>query len=148
MTDTILIVDDERNMRLVLTAMLKKAGYDVESAADGLEALAVMAQQSVSAVVTDLKMPRLDGMGLLDRVMEDHPAVPVIIVTAYGTVSSAVDALKKGAFDYITKPFDQDDLKSVIAKAVRTRSLNNEEILFGAAEMETPGIIGTDAVMR
>ncbi len=148
MTDRILIVDDERNMRLVLKAMLRKEGYEVELAADGLEAAAILAQQAVSAVVTDLKMPNLDGMGLLARITENYPGLPVIIVTAYGTVSSAVDALKKGAFDYITKPFDQEELKNIIAKAVKTRTLNEEELLAGPAELETSGMIGSSEAMR
>ena len=144
----ILIVDDERNMRLVLKAILRKEGYDVELAADGLEALAIMDRHKVAAVVTDLKMPRLDGIGLLDRIMEDYPAVPVIIITAHGTVASAVDALKRGAFDYITKPFDQDELKGVIAKAVKTWSLNEDEILDAMADIESSGIIGSSPGMR
>ncbi|HQF74796.1 MAG TPA: response regulator, partial [Syntrophales bacterium] len=102
----ILVVDDEVNMRLVLKAMLTKEGYEVETAADGLEALALLKRHDVTACVTDLRMPRLDGMGLLNRMAEEYPAVPVILITAHGTVATAVDALKKGAFDYITKPFD------------------------------------------
>ena len=90
----ILIVDDEANMRLVLKALLSREGYDVLTAADGLEALEVLTNQDVKVVVTDLKMPRLDGMGLLDRMVRDYPAVPVIMITAHGTVDSAVDALK------------------------------------------------------
>ena len=109
----ILIVDDELNMRLVLKAMLKKEGYEVVTAADGLEALKILREEKIAVVATDLKMPRLDGMGLLDRIMQDDPALPVIILTAYGTVANAVDALKKGAFDYLTKPFEQDELKTV-----------------------------------
>ena len=121
----ILIVDDEVNMRLVLKTMLKKEGYDVETAADGLEALALLKRHDVTACVTDLRMPKLDGMGLLNRMVEEYPSIPVIIITAHGTVATAVDALKKGAFDYITKPFDQEELKNVIGKAVKTRVLSD-----------------------
>ena len=92
----ILIVDDELNMRLVLKAMLKKEGYDVVTASDGLEAMKVLREEKIAVVATDLKMPRLDGMGLLDRIIQEDPALPVIILTAYGTVATAVDALKKG----------------------------------------------------
>ena len=143
----ILIVDDEVNMRLVLKAMLKKEGYEVETAADGLEALALLRQQDITAVVTDLKMPKLDGMGLLDRMVEEYPSVPVIILTAYGTVATAVDALKKGAFDYITKPFDQDELKNVILKAVKTRVLSDEEVRSAPAELDRGEIVGTSQSM-
>ena len=143
----ILIVDDEVNMRLVLKAMLTKEGYEVESAADGLEALALLKRHDVTACVTDLKMPKLDGMGLLSRMAEEYPAVPVILITAHGTVATAVDALKKGAFDYITKPFDQEELKRVIGKAVKTRVLSEEEIQLAPAEIDRSEIVGSGAQM-
>ncbi|MDP2725741.1 MAG: response regulator, partial [Syntrophales bacterium] len=100
----ILVVDDELNMRLVLSAMLKKEGFDVITASDGAKALKILKEEECVAVITDLKMPNLDGMGLLSQVAQDYPFTPVIIVTAHGTIATAVDALKKGAFDYITKP--------------------------------------------
>ena len=139
----ILIVDDEVNMRLVLKAMLKKEGYDVETAADGLEALALLRHHEITACVTDLRMPKLDGMGLLNRMVEEYPSIPVIIITAHGTVATAVDALKKGAFDYITKPFDQEELKNVIGKAVKTRVLSDEEVQFAGAELDRGEIVGS-----
>ena len=100
----ILIVDDEANMRLVLKAMLGKEGYDVATAGNGLEALSVLRGHDIAVVVTDLKMPKLDGMGLLERVVEDYPSIPVILITAHGTVATAVDAMKKGAFATTTGP--------------------------------------------
>src|SRR4030065_2639837 len=93
----ILIVDDELNMRLVLAAMLKKEGYEVASASDGGEALQILKSGKRAAVVTDLKMPNIDGMELLHCISEQHPEVPVIMITAHGTVATAVEALKKGA---------------------------------------------------
>ena len=101
----ILVVDDELNMRVVLGAMLKKEGYEVLSAADGLEALKAPEKGNMDVVITDLQMPKLDGMGLLEKILDQYAATPVIIITAHGTVATAVDAFKKGAFDYITKPF-------------------------------------------
>ena len=148
MINRILIVDDERNMRLVLSAMLKKEGYEVETASDGMEALKALRQRDIAVVVTDLKMPGLDGMGLLERVIHDYPSTPVIVITAYGTIATAVDALKKGAFDYITKPFEQDELKGVIHKAIKTRALNEEEIIPAPEEIDRIGIIGTGRAMR
>ncbi len=127
-TPKILIVDDEANMQLVLRAMLKKEGYDPLTAGDGIEALRLLRKSAeVAAVVTDLKMPHLDGMALLYRIIQDYPDIPVIIITAHGTVATAVDAMKKGAFDYITKPFDMEEIKRVIAKAVRTKRFNEHE---------------------
>ena len=116
--EKILIVDDELNMLLVLEAMLKKERYDVVTASDGREALNILKNYDVAVVVTDLKMPRLDGLGLLSRIEADYPSIPVIIITAHGTVETAVEALKSGAFDYITKPFDQDELKKHYKKGI------------------------------
>jgi DNA-binding NtrC family response regulator len=120
----ILVVDDELSMRVVLAAMLKKEGYEVFTAGNGMEALTIIKEKQISVVATDLKMPGLDGMALLQKILQYDHAMPVIILTAYGTVASAVDALKSGAFDYITKPFENDELKTVIMKAVRTRQLD------------------------
>ncbi len=143
----ILIVDDELNMRLVLDAMLRKEGYAVVTAADGLEALGILKANDISVVVTDLKMPKLDGMGLLAKVMQDYPAIPVIMMTAHGTVNNAVDALKQGAFDYITKPFEQDDIKNAISKAINTRKLRERDVLAGPQDVDWYGIVGESAGM-
>jgi two-component system, NtrC family, response regulator AtoC len=130
----ILVVDDELNMRVVLEAMLKKEGYEVFTTSNGYEALSIIKKEAISVVATDLKMPGINGMELLQQIIQYDSAMPVIILTAYGTVSSAVDALKKGAFDYITKPFEQDELKTTILKAVRTRLLDGGSLpAIGAA---------------
>lgn len=139
----ILIVDDELNMRLVLSAMLKKEGFDVSSASNGREALQVLQSNRFAVVITDLKMPDIDGMVLLSRIAEQHPEIPVIMITAHGTIATAVEALKKGAFDYITKPFDLDDLKNIISKAVKTRTLKENELFLTPSEVDRLGIIGT-----
>ncbi len=138
----ILIVDDELNMRLVLSAMLKKEGYEVASVSDGREALQILKSSKIAAVVSDLKMPDIDGMELLSRISEKYPEVPVIMITAHGTVATAVEALKKGALDYITKPFDLDELKNVISKAIKTRNLKENELFLPPEEIERTGIIG------
>ena len=143
----ILIVDDEINMLLVLEAMLRKEGFSVLKAADGLEALQFLENEDIAVVVTDLKMPGLDGLGLLGRVTDEYPGIPVIIITAHGTVSTAVESLKKGAFDYITKPFDREDLLNIIQKAFRTQALSEAEILPEAGEIDHLNIIGTSAEM-
>ncbi|MCX5854244.1 MAG: sigma-54 dependent transcriptional regulator [Deltaproteobacteria bacterium] len=145
----ILVVDDELNMRLVLKTLLSKEGYEVVTASDGLEALKVLKNNDdVKVIVTDMKMPKLDGMGLLDRVIREYPSTPVIIITAHGTIATAVDALKKGAFDYITKPFEQDELKSIIHKAVKTRRLNEDELLLSPEDMDRQGIVGSSEAMQ
>ncbi|HEY6104463.1 MAG TPA: sigma-54 dependent transcriptional regulator [Anaeromyxobacteraceae bacterium] len=144
----VLIVDDELNIRRVLAAMLKRDGYEVTAAADGEQALAVLARAPVQVVVTDLVMPRLDGLSLLRRVAADYPDVPVIVITAHGTVDSAVAALKAGAFDFITKPFEQEELKKVIAKAARAHEIARQDVHGPSAEGEKPPLVGQSPAMR
>lgn len=140
--EKILVVEDELNMQMVLRAMLQREGYEILTASDGIEALGILKDNQPAAIVTDLKMPRLDGMGLLEKVQDDFPEIPIIMITAHGTVSTAVEALKKGALDYITKPFDQDDLKNIIHKAVKTRRLNDTKAFPGPGP-DRSGIIGS-----
>ncbi|MBN1470496.1 MAG: sigma-54-dependent Fis family transcriptional regulator [Syntrophaceae bacterium] len=139
----ILIVDDELNMRLVLSAALKKEGYEISAASNGKEALQILKSNKFAVVITDLKMPDVDGMEVLTRIAERYPEIPVIMITAHGTIATAVEALKKGAFDYITKPFDLDDLKNIVSKAVKTRVLKESELSVAPSEIERIGMIGT-----
>jgi len=122
----ILIADDELNIRRVLEAILRRDGYDVVTAANGEEALAGMSR-GVHTVITDLKMPGLDGMGLLRRLSVDYPDVPVVMITAHGSVENAVEAVKLGAFDYVEKPFDQEQIRQIVAKALRTHILSRRD---------------------
>jgi nitrogen regulation protein NR(I) len=143
----VLIVDDETNIRRVLAAMLKREGYEVTTAADGEQALAVLQKLPVSVVVTDLVMPRVGGMDLLKRVVADWPDVPVIMITAHGSVDSAVTALKAGAFDYITKPFDQEELKKVIEKAARAHDLERQNVHSPGGTAGSP-LVGESPAMK
>jgi DNA-binding NtrC family response regulator len=118
----VLIADDELNMRRVLEAILRREGYDVVTAANGLDALAAM-NRDVHTVITDLKMPGLDGMGLLKKLSADWADVPVVMITAHGSVENAVEAVKLGAFDYLEKPFEQEQIRQVVAKALSTFEL-------------------------
>ncbi len=144
----VLIVDDEMNIRRVLAAMLKRDGYEVTTAADGEQALAVLQKTPVHVVVTDLVMPKVGGMELLKRVSADYPDVPVILITAHGSVDSAVAALKAGAFDYVTKPFEQEELRKVIAKAARANDLERQNVHEGAGEADRPPLVGESPAMR
>ncbi|HTP26626.1 MAG TPA: sigma-54 dependent transcriptional regulator [Anaeromyxobacteraceae bacterium] len=144
----VLIVDDELNIRRVLAAMLAREGYEVTATADGEQALAVLQKTPVHVVVTDLVMPRIGGMELLGQIGAQFPDVPVIVITAHGTVDSAVQALKAGAFDYITKPFEQDELKKIIAKATRAHEIERQNVHGPAADGEKPPLIGQSASMR
>ena len=118
----VLVVEDETNLRKVLATMLRRTGYEVVVAADGEEGLGAFQKSKIDIVITDLIMPKVGGMELLKAINATAPEVPVIIITAHGTVDSAVEAIKLGAFDYITKPFDQAELQSVIAKAAKTHT--------------------------
>src|SRR5262245_53881161 len=119
----VLVVDDEANLRKVLGAMLRREGYDVTLAADGEVGLHEFQKNGADIVVTDLVMPKFGGLELLKAVNALAPDVPVIIVTAHGTVDSAVEAIKQGAFHYVTKPYEKDELRAVIAMAARTHDL-------------------------
>jgi two-component system response regulator AtoC len=125
-TKRVLIADDEINIRRVLEAILRRDGYDVVTAANGDEALAGM-NRGVNTVITDLKMPGLDGMGLLRKLSADYPDVPVVMITAHGSVENAVEAVKLGAFDYVEKPFDQEQIRQIVAKAMRTHMLSRRD---------------------
>ncbi len=123
----ILIVDDEANLRKVLSAQLQRDGYETHVAADGEEGLAFLKEHHIDMVITDLRMPKVDGMDLLRAALRDDPSRPVVMITAHGTIDNAVEALKTGAFDYITKPFDQNEVRLVVKKALRTRDLSSAD---------------------
>ena len=133
----VLVADDELNMRRVLEAMLRREGYDVITAANGAEALTGM-KSDVHTVITDLKMPVLDGMALLKKLSAEYPDVPVVMITAHGSVENAVEAVKLGAFDYLEKPFEQEQIRQVVAKAINTYSLARPERAAGGAVQPRP----------
>ncbi len=113
----VLIVEDEENERTGLAELVSGWGYQAETAADGVEGLDKIAQWSPSIVVTDLKMPRLGGLELLERISSDSQTMAVVVVTAQGTIDSAVQAMRMGAYDYITKPIDTARLRSILQNA-------------------------------
>jgi len=120
MKPVILVVDDEPNLRKVLSANLRLADYHPMTAIDGADAIEVLQTEDVHVVISDIRMPNVDGMALLNHITDNYPLLPVIMITAHGTVDTAVEAMKLGAFDYITKPFDQEELQLVVRKAVAT----------------------------
>ncbi|MBN1334955.1 MAG: sigma-54-dependent Fis family transcriptional regulator [Deltaproteobacteria bacterium] len=134
----ILVADDEVSIRKVLSAMLRRNGYEVVGVEDGAQAVRRLQEERFHLLVTDLRMPRMGGMELLAWCREHAPGVPVIILTAYGTVNSAVEALKLGAHDYVTKPFDQDDLKRVVGKALASERHARREPQEDAQDPSAP----------
>jgi DNA-binding NtrC family response regulator len=126
----VLIVDDEINAGKVLSAIISDAGYKVITSLNVEKAIKIIPQKDIDVVITDLKMPGKDGMQLFEYIAENHPDIPVIFLTAYGTVESAVYAMTRGAFYYFIKPPDYLKLKSMLAKALEQRFLKKEiEIL-------------------
>lgn len=123
MTFSILIVDDEKNIREGLGKALEMEGYEVLLAADGQEAFERIGEDEVDLVIADLKMPRMSGEELLERVVDTHPTIPVIILTGHGTIESAVNAMRAGAFDFMTKPVNLDRLGLLVKRALSTREL-------------------------
>ena len=145
----ILVVDDEANLRRVLSAQLTRDGYEVHVAEDGEAGLAFLKEHHIDLVITDLRMPKVDGMDLLRAALRDDPSRPVVMLTAHGTVDNAVEALKTGAFDYMTKPFDQNEVRVIVRKALRTRDLASADATRDVVASSTPkegiarfGIIG------
>ncbi|MGK3960192.1 sigma-54-dependent transcriptional regulator [Sorangium sp. So ce118] len=122
----VLVVDDEASARSGLEKLLRQEGYAVDAAGDGVEALEVAAERPPDVVVTDLKMPKMDGVALLGKLREQDPALPVLVVTAFGDVSSAVQAMRAGAEDYLTKPVDFDALLLSIERALERSALRVE----------------------
>jgi len=122
----ILVADDEPNLRRVLSAMLRRDGHEVIQATDGAEAVELITTggSELDVVITDLRMPSVDGMGVLRHAAKTFPQVPVIMITAYGSVGQAVEAIKAGAFDYIEKPFEQDQIRVIVDKAVKQSVAN------------------------
>lgn len=118
---TILIIDDKRNIREVLSAILQNEGYTVHSAENARQALERMPKIVPAIVITDLKLPGIDGIELVKRLKERDPGIPIIIITAFGSISSAVEAIKAGGYDYLTKPLDYERLKLLIRRALDQR---------------------------
>jgi DNA-binding NtrC family response regulator len=118
----ILVIDDDYHMRVALSEALLGAGYSVCSAEDGRVAMESISKASYDLVITDVKMPYINGIDLLSRIKKDFASVPVVVITAYGTVEHAVSAMKEGAFDYIQKPFDADALYQVVQRALGSES--------------------------
>lgn len=148
---TLLIIDDEKNMRWLLERTFKSLGHQVITAADGREGLDAVRAGRPDLVLTDLKMPGLDGMAVLQQIKELQPELPVIVITAYGSVETAIAAMKLGAVDYITKPFDVEEMKILVEKALAQQSLRREVAYLREELQEKTGfgdIVGTGEKMR
>jgi nitrogen regulation protein NR(I) len=135
----VLIVDDEKNITFVIQAMLERQSFEAIVFNDSAEALEAISSEDVDLVITDLYMPGPGGMEILEYCQKNFSQLPVVVITAYGTVESAVTALKKGAFDFITKPFDQTELLGVVKKAVATYRQRLKEPIILLPRIEAQG---------
>ena len=131
--ETILIVDDEKNYLVVLEALLSAEGYEIVTANDGRAALSTIREADLDLVITDMKMPGMSGIELLEECKKIKPELPVIMMTAFGTIQKAVEAMRKHAYDYIEKPFENEKLKQTIKKALENYRLVKENRLLTEA---------------
>src|SRR5579864_1985096 len=153
MAHDILIVDDEADIRMLISGVLKDEGYATRDAADSGEALAAIQARQPSLVVLDiwLQGSELDGIGILRRLQGEMPSVPVVMISGHGTIESAVEAIKIGAYDFIEKPFKSDRLLLIVQRAIETALLRreNEELrLRAGGQIDLVGISGAASQLR
>ncbi|MDD2501952.1 MAG: sigma-54 dependent transcriptional regulator [Geobacter sp.] len=148
----ILVADDEESMRWVLSKALRKKGYSVDLAADGGQALRQVREQSYDLVIVDIKMPGMSGLEFLDKARELRPDLLVVVMTAEASMKNAVEAMKRGAYDYITKPFDLEVIDAIIEKVSRARDVSNQVTLLKQELKDRyqveKNIIGNSPAMR
>ena len=148
---TILLADDDVNLRRVLEFQLDEAGYNVLTAQDGAAAFEIFNGNDLDCVITDLRMPKLSGLELLEKIKAEGAETPIIVITAFGEVETAVTAMKAGAFDYINKPFNRDEILLTLERAVNfseTKSENRQLRELVGKEFRLDNIIGDSAAMR
>lgn len=147
----LLVVDDEASHRMMIQAVMQDVGWVVDEAESGEEALRMLASSRPTVILLDMRMPGMDGHETLARILEIHPGLPIIMLTAHGTVDSAVEAMKRGAFDYLSKPADNDELIAVLEKASEySRLIEENHNLRRKLQNSDPGveIAGASPVIR
>ncbi|MDH4264580.1 MAG: sigma-54 dependent transcriptional regulator, partial [Deltaproteobacteria bacterium] len=123
---TILVVEDEKSMRALLRTLFEEEGYAIEEAVDGIDALNKVRERFFDLILLDLKMPKMDGMEALREIKKINPGIPVLMMTAYATIRSAVEAMKLGAYDYITKPFNNEEIRAVVRSILEYRRFSEK----------------------
>ncbi|MDA8169006.1 MAG: sigma-54 dependent transcriptional regulator [Nitrospiraceae bacterium] len=145
----ILVVEDERHMREILKMLLESEGYEVATAEDGTRGIQSIEKEIFNLVITDIKMPGTDGFGILKKALEVSPETVVIMITAFGTMESAIEAMKLGAYDYIHKPFKIDEIRLIIRKALEKQKLQRQiSLLKQRTTVELGDIIARSARMK
>jgi two-component system response regulator HydG len=151
MKERILVVDDEQSHRTMLKAVLSKEGYDISEADDGNSAVKAVEDESFDLILMDIRMTDMDGIEAMGEIKKMSPSIPIIMMTAYASVKTAVEALKSGAYDYLTKPLDIDELKILIKKALEHYRLQEENVILKerlADRFDFSKIIGKSKRMR
>jgi len=151
MPERILIVDDETSMRKMLEILFREEGYGVVTAASAEEALRALAHSPFELVLSDIRMPGLSGLELLKRIRQEEAPTEVILMTAYSSTESAIEALKLGAFDYITKPFQVEELSNIVRHAFEKRRLAEENVLLReelARKEQFGGLVAANSRMK
>jgi len=135
-TRPVLIVDDEKNIRLTLAQSLESVGLGTDTAMDGEEALAKLKAKDYSLILLDLKMPGMEGMQVLRQIREIRRNVPVIVITAYGTVESAVEAMKLGTVDFVQKPFTSEEIRALVSQVLQREQLDEQKAVDYSSYLE------------
>ncbi|TKB10425.1 sigma-54 dependent transcriptional regulator [Desulforhopalus sp. IMCC35007] len=151
MNKSILIVEDEKILRISLTDALREEGYTVFAATNGREALVAIEQGIFSVIITDIRLPDISGMEILRKSMEIAAAVPVVMMTGYGNIKDAVESMRIGAFDYITKPFDLEEMFVTVSKALEVNAITEENIRLKkelSSQFSAGKIIGESKAMQ
>jgi len=146
--DNILVVDDQESMREFLEIMLTKEGYRVATARHGEQACEILDNETFDLVISDIRMKNIDGIGVLKKVKDVNPDATVILISAFATAETAVEAMKEGAYDYIPKPFKVNDLKRVVKDALKSRAVPKEEDTGLKSRFHFDSLIGESPQMR
>ena len=150
MNPEILIIEDEEEMRIALTEVLIRNGYSVHTAPNGIEGLELLNKSPFNMVITDVKMPKISGLEVLKEIKKQSPQIPVIMITAYGTIDNAVEAMKEGAFDYILKPFSAEILDEAVLRAIRSQKGKNADssVIVTPLPTDTLKIVTNNLLMK
>src|SRR4030095_7737339 len=149
--EKILIIDDNESLRYTLTTVLEEAGFHAAAVEDGHKGISEIRNSSYNLVICDMKLPGMDGMQIIGEIKKVKPELPVLVLTAFGDIKNAVEAMKQGASDYLTKPFNNDEMIMTIRKALEMRYLNQEINLLRKKMEETyrqDMIIGNNPKMK
>ncbi|MDD4895943.1 MAG: response regulator, partial [Atribacterota bacterium] len=147
----IMVVDDEESIRMMLQRVLSGQQYEIDEAANGAEALAKVQKEKYRIILLDLRMPEMNGLQVIEKMKEMDINTPIIMMSAYGTVPEAVEAMKLGAMDYLVKPFDLDELKMTLERIIRQDEIKNENQYFREEEdrrFNFKEIVGQSSAMK